>query len=72
MISRRCGTNGTVTVSAKYVLDTGALFQPQIRVTGAAAADPEVKTCAERLALRLRLTRRKSPSDFTSVVVTLG
>lgn len=68
---RRCGKDGKVTLSAKYVLDTGVLFQPVVRVTGSAAADPKVKECAQRLAERLRLLPRKAPSEFSSLTVSL-
>ena len=67
----RCGKGGSIEVRAKYVLDTGKLFKPQVTVKGAAAKDPAVKACAEKQVSRFKLLRRDEPTDFVPLEVKL-
>jgi hypothetical protein len=68
---KRCGKDGAITITAKYVLDSGKLFQPKVVVTGAAAKDPAIKACAEKLAKGLKLLRRNEPESFDEMKVEI-
>jgi len=68
---QRCGTDGSIVVSAKLVLASGELLQETVQVKGAAAKDPSVKTCAMGHLSRFKLTRRKEPTTFVDLVVGL-
>ncbi|MCA9705180.1 MAG: protein kinase [Myxococcales bacterium] len=68
---KRCGTDGTIEISAKLVLASGELLQDSVTVKGAAASDPSVKKCAEGHLSRFKLTRRKEPTTFEPMTVKI-
>ena len=70
---KRCGKDGTIEVTATYVLAEGRLFQPKVKVTGEAAKDPAVKTCAEKVAKGIKLLRLKANevASFEPLVVKI-
>ncbi|MCX4246380.1 protein kinase domain-containing protein [Paraliomyxa miuraensis] len=70
---KRCGAGmeGSIEVTAEYVLDKGRLFKPKVTVKGAANKDPAVKACAEKHVERFKMLPRDEPTDFVKLPVTL-
>lgn len=66
---RKCGRHGRVELRAKYILESGALFVPEVVVDGPEAA--KVRPCAEALAKSAEFRPRKQPALFPTLVVDL-
>jgi hypothetical protein len=69
---KSCGKDGTITVTVGFVDKDGRLAKLDVQVTGEAAKDPKVKTCAVEKAESIRFSPRDEvDATFRPIVVKL-